>query len=148
MMMYETPYSTSLETRVHSATRLELVVMLYDAAVEAVESARSHLAGGRIKERSLAITKAAEILNELSQSLHCTPGDELSARLSDLYTYMRGLLFDANIRQSDEGLAETGSLLKTLREGWAEAAAHRPENVFVAAAAGAGETQSRYSWSA
>ena len=146
--MYETPYSSSLETRVHSATRLELVVMLYDGAIEAVESARGHLAGGRIKERSLAITKAAEILNELSQSLDCAPGDELSVRLASLYTYMRGLLLDANIRQADEGLAETESLLKTLREGWAEIAQRRAENVFVAEPPAAGATQSRYSWTA
>jgi flagellar protein FliS len=146
--MYETPYGSSLEMRILSATRLELVVILYDAAVEAVESARGHLAGGRIKERSLAITKAVEILNELSRSLDCAKGNELSARLAGLYTYMRGQLLDANIRQSDEGLAQTESLLKTLREGWTEIASQRPEHAFVASAAGASETQSRYAWTA
>jgi flagellar protein FliS len=146
--MYNTPYSSSLEMRILSATPLELVVILYDGAVEAVENAREHLAGGRISERSLAITKAVAILNELSHSLNCAQGDEMSIRLSDLYSYMCGLLLDANVRQSDKGLAETESLLKTLREGWAEIASQRSENVFVAAAAGESETNSRYSWSA
>src|SRR5579883_2798050 len=116
--MYSTPYATSLETRILAATPLELVSILYDGALEAVQSARRHLAEGLIRERSQAVTKAVEILMELSTSLDHERGGELSARLGDLYGYMQRVLLDANFRQTDPGLAEVEGLLKTLREAW------------------------------
>jgi flagellar secretion chaperone FliS len=121
--MYETPYGDTLAARVLSATGLELVQILYDAAIEAVEAARRHLAEGNIAERSRKITHAVEILTELSQSLDHTKGGELSARLADLYNYIQQVLLDANARQQDDGMREAEGLLKTVREAWAQVAA-------------------------
>jgi flagellar secretion chaperone FliS len=120
--MYETPYDSSLEVRVLSATRIELVQILYDAAIEAVEAARRYLLEGKIAERSRSISKAVAILIELSQSLDHTSGGELSARLAGLYSYMQRALLDANYQQTDGGLSETEQLLKTLRGAWAQIA--------------------------
>lgn len=118
--MYENPYGTSLEARVLAATPLELVALLYDGAVEAVQAARRHLAQGNIVERGRAVAKAVKILTELYHSLNRQPADELSKRLAGLYDYMQRTLLDANFRQTDEGFAETERLLKTLREAWAQ----------------------------
>jgi len=121
--MMRNPYSDSLEVRVLSATPLELVTMLYDGAVDAVRSARAHLAAGNIHGRSRSITKAVNILIELSRSLNREAGGELSERLAGLYHFMRKSLLDANFRQTDDGLAITEKLLVSLREAWSAVSA-------------------------
>jgi len=117
--MLANPYADSLELRISSATPLELVTILYDGAIDAVRSAREHLASGEIYLRSRAVTKAVNILIELSRSLNMEAGGELSRRLSGLYDFMQRSLLDANFRQTDEGLATTEKLLTELREAWA-----------------------------
>jgi flagellar protein FliS len=119
--MYNSPYfANSLETRVLSATPIELVQMLYDGAIDSIQAARKHLAEGRIKDRSLSVSKAIAILAELKGSLNYEKGGELSVMLGGLYSYTQRILLEANFRQTDDGLAESERLLKTVREGWAQ----------------------------
>jgi flagellar secretion chaperone FliS len=120
--MYETPYADSLEARILSATRIELVEILYDAALDAVAAARQYLAQGKIMDRSRKVSQAVGILIELHGSLDRKSVGDLGNRLADLYSYMQRRLLDANFRQSDDGLEETERLLKTLREAWAQVA--------------------------
>jgi flagellar secretion chaperone FliS len=116
--MYANPYATSLDAKVLSATPLELVNMLYQAAIEAVQAARRHLVGGEIAERGRSIGIAVGILTELNGSLDHEKGGELSTRLAALYDYVQRTLLDANFRQSDDGLREAEMLLTTLSEAW------------------------------
>jgi flagellar protein FliS len=116
--MYENPYAVSLETQVYSATPVELVRMLFDAAVDSVRAARRHLAERKIPERSRAVTKTYRILAELFGALDRQRGGELSTRLAGLYDYMQRRLLDANFKQTDDGLAEVEKLLLPLQEAW------------------------------
>ena len=118
--MYQSVHDTYFEDRVLSASPLELVHMLYQGAIAAVQDARHHLANGEIMERSRAITKACAILIELTAALDQEAGGEIASRLAGLYGYMRGRLLDANFQQSEEPLGEVLGLLATLDEGWAE----------------------------
>jgi flagellar protein FliS len=109
---------TYLEARVMSASPLELVRILYDAAQRAVQEARRSLAAGDIPARSRHISSAGSILVELAASLDERRGGEIAARLKALYDYMGMRLLDANLRQADEPLAEVLALLATLAEAW------------------------------
>jgi flagellar protein FliS len=116
--MYENPYASSLDTKILAATPMELVKLLYQAAIEAVQAARHHLTRGEIVERGRSVSRAVEVLAELSGSLDHEQGGELSARLAALYDYMQRTLLEANFRQADDGLAQAEMLLKTLNEAW------------------------------
>jgi flagellar protein FliS len=118
--MYDNPYASSLETRIFSATPMELVQMLYKAAIEGVQTARYHLKRGEVVERGRAVTKTVAILAELNSSLDHAKGGELSASLAALYDYLQRTLLDANFRQADDGLAEAEKLLKTLDDAWSK----------------------------
>jgi len=107
-----------LESRVLSADPLELVRMLYQAAVRAVCDARRHLAAGEIRERAQAISRAVEILIELESSLDPQHGGAIATNLARLYDYMRRRLTEAHIRQADDPLREVLGLLTTLSEAW------------------------------
>ena len=116
--MYQNASDAYLETRVLSADPLELVRMLYQAATSAVQDARRQLAAGEIAARSRSITKAWEVLFELTSALDGERGGELAGRLAQLYTYMQSRLIEANTRQEDAPLAEVLGLLVTIAEGW------------------------------
>lgn len=116
--MWNNGHDAYLESRVLSADPIELVNMLYQGCMQAVREARLHLAEGRIAERSREITKACQIVIELAVSLDHERGGEISRRLALLYDYMHRRLLEANMRQSDEPLADVLGLLSTLSEGW------------------------------
>jgi flagellar protein FliS len=116
--MAYTTYDRYLETEVLSADPIQLVNMLYRGALEAVSTARIHLAARAIAERSGRIMKAWDILHELSTSLDRAQAPELSSRLAELYAHMQQRLIDANVQQADAPLAEVETLLITLSEAW------------------------------
>jgi flagellar protein FliS len=92
--------------------------MLYRGALDAIEDARSYLGSGDIEARSRKITKAVEILQELSAALDYEAGGELSRNLGALYDYSQRLLLQANSEQKDEPLEEVHRLLSQLLEAW------------------------------
>jgi flagellar protein FliS len=114
-MAYANSY---LESEVLGATRIELVRKLYRSAIDATAQARRCLETGQIRERSRQITKAWEILAELTQSLNHMEGGELSRSLAELYAYLQNRLLEANSKQSVEPLIDVERLLNTLTEAW------------------------------
>jgi flagellar protein FliS len=127
------PYGANNETRILSATPLELVAMLYEAAISEIRQARRHLAASDVEQRARCIIKAVDILGELAHSLDHQTGGELSAHLAALYDYTQRLLLDANFRQVDGPLAEAVALLEPLSESWHELARREYEVAMPAA---------------
>jgi flagellar secretion chaperone FliS len=115
--MYRDNY---LEDRVMSASPVELVQMLYEGAIEAVERARVCVREGDIPGRARAVTKAADIVGELANSLRQPEGGsaEIETNLRRLYDYVLARLLEGNASQREEPFAEAGRVLNTLREAW------------------------------
>lgn len=115
-------HKSYLENEVLSADPLKLVLLLYRGAIDAIYSARQHLAKRQIRERSKAITKAQlivfELAHTLDHSLEKEKGGSLATELARLYQYIGQRLVDANIHQQDAPLAEASQLLSTLLEAW------------------------------
>ena len=146
--------ATYFEGNVESADPVELVRMLYRAAIEAVEKARQHLREGDIAARSGQLSKAGAILAHLSFSVKPEADAALSRNLIELYDYMQRRLLRANLEQADGPLAEVSSLLNTLLGAWeacqpAESPAAEPmEPVFAGVAdSDAGAEYASQSWS-
>ena len=119
--------NTYEQNRILSASPLELVQILYTAAVRAVESAQNSMNAGDIASRSREISKAQEILFELATSVDSSKGGEIGDRLLALYDYMQGRLAEANARQKDGPLAEVSKLLGTLQDAWSQCGVEEPE---------------------
>lgn len=111
-----------LEARIMSASPVELIGILYGAAQQSVREARRQLAVGNAAERSREISRAVEILVELSCALDREKGGALSGQLVELYDYMVRRLAEAHLRQEDPPLEEVLRLLATLAEAWNEVA--------------------------
>jgi flagellar secretion chaperone FliS len=107
-----------LESRILSADPMELVSLLYQTAISELREARRHLRAKDIRARSKCITKAHNILTELTIALDRNRGGQIAENLRRLYDYMMRRITEANFKQIDEPLAETLRLLTTLQEGW------------------------------
>ena len=118
--MRSNPYKSYIEDEILTADPVKLVRMLYRGAVEAISDARAKLAAGDIRGRSASITKAVEILGELSTALDHEHGGELSVALAAIYDYVQRRLLAGNHEQADAPLAEAERVLRPLAEAWVE----------------------------
>jgi flagellar protein FliS len=107
-----------LESRILSASPIDLVNILYEHAILEVREARRNLAAGEVAARSRNIAKAIAIIGELQSSLDLRAGGEIAANLARLYPYLRERLTSGNVQQSDSPLAEVTQLLETLADAW------------------------------
>jgi flagellar secretion chaperone FliS len=104
--------------RVQTASPLELIRILYEAAIQGVQQAVSALQSGDILARGRAITRTIEILSELRIALRFDVQKEYCNTLAGLYGYMQTQLIRAHSEQSETLLQEVSRLLQTLLEGW------------------------------
>jgi flagellar protein FliS len=109
--------NNQLELMVNAARPLELVVMLYDGAIESIQRAVQAIASGDVQDKAAQVSKATNILSELSGVLDLDQG-EVAHNLAGLYDYMRSQLLQANLRNSPERLEEVARLLAELRGSW------------------------------
>jgi len=95
-----------------------LVRLLYREASRSIAAAKDCLGLGDIPGRTVSISKASAILNELALSLDHARGGEISRGLVEIYDYVQRLLQEANFQQSAAPLEEAHKLVETLREAW------------------------------
>ncbi len=110
-----------IDSGVASSDPHRLVMMLFDALLEAIKLARSHLAAGRIAEKGQALGKAVRIVEEgLKASLDRRAGGPLAGQLAQLYDYASLRLLQANLRNDLAALDEVERLLGELRGAWGQ----------------------------
>jgi flagellar secretion chaperone FliS len=116
--MPNNPYNAYLDASILTAEPIELIRTLYRVAIDAVCEARAHLASGNIRERSKAVSKAHNILRELSASVKPEAEPALGRNLVELYDYMQRRLLTGNLEQKDAPLKEVADLLANMAEAW------------------------------
>ena len=107
-----------------TASRGQLVLMLFDGAVRFLEQA---LAGFEQEDPGLFnltinnnVQRAQAIVDELNGSLDMGQGADLARHLRDLYNYLDRRLDESNRTKSPEGIRESIERLGVLRTAWAE----------------------------
>jgi flagellar secretion chaperone FliS len=115
-------HSAYQHSEILDASPTRLVILLYRGAIEAVVRARAHQLAGERRERATQISRAFELIAELSGSVDRDKGGdegrELALRLLQLYDYMQEQLNRANVEQIVAPLDEVEKLLGSLLEGW------------------------------
>lgn len=107
--------------QIESASPGELVLMLYDGAVEYLRRAEAVLDGEEpdwIEKFHNHLISAQNIVTELMVSLDLEKGGEVAQNLFRLYEYMHHRLVTANLEKDKEILQEICRLLGRLREAW------------------------------
>lgn len=113
---------TYYETHVRSQSPLELVVLLYDGMLRFMRGAVEAIERRDLPAKGAAVSRALAVLGELQSTLNMQEGREVAVTLDSLYTYVSGLVTDANVRNDPAPLHESIHLMTTLREAWVQIA--------------------------
>lgn len=117
---YMDAYRTTLETEVESASPHQLILLLFDGALQAIRQARIHMEKKNIAEKGRLLSMAISIVTAgLLASLDGEKGGEVAGNLGNLYDYCARRLFEANLKNDPAILDEVANILSGLREAWA-----------------------------
>ena len=113
----------NLETSVSQASPHQLIVLLFDGALNAIRLADLYIEKGNIAGKGKAISKAINIIdNGLKSCLNLEQGGEIAENLDQLYYYISQQLVLANLHNDREKLQTCFDLLDNIAQAWREIA--------------------------
>lgn len=113
----------NLETSVSQASPHQLIVLLFDGALNAIRLADLHMQKGNIPDKGKAISKAINIIdNGLKSCLDLNQGGEIAENLDQLYQYISQQLVLANLHNDSKKLQTCFDLLDNIAQAWREIA--------------------------
>ncbi len=125
-MAFANPGARAYQTQsILTASPGQLVLLMYDGALRFMAQARAGFAlpeenPRRIETIHTALLRAQAILSELRANLDMEAGGDIAANLDRLYDYHLRRLFECNLRKDEALLIEVETLVRTLRDAWAE----------------------------
>ncbi len=124
----QNPYQKYLKTKIETASQPQLLVMLFDAAVKKLHTAKRAIGGRKIEEAHTNLVKVQKIFSELMVALDFDMGGDLAKQLFSIYEFVHRRLVDANISQDTAIIDEVLPIVDQLREGWTAAVAKFEED--------------------
>ena len=112
---------TYRENVVRSATSIELVVILFDAAIDDMQRANAAIQAGDVEERAQAIRHAMLILQQLQGTLDFEKGGQVARQFEQFYNLIRARLLESQMRNSTELMQQQIQFMSEVRDCWAEA---------------------------
>jgi flagellar protein FliS len=118
------PYNKYSNNKVYTASKEELVLMLYDGALKFCNQAIIALENkdsdsNEVSKAHTAIVRVQNIVREFQVTLDRQY--EISDQLDSIYDYLYRRLVEANLKKDKEIVAEVRDFLRDLRETWKEA---------------------------
>lgn len=105
-------------TQVLTASDIQIIVLLYDGALQALQLAREGILQNNYTDKARFLGRAIAIISELSDVLDMEKGKDIALSLRQLYSYMLDEMTQANLRHNVGHLDGPIRCLSTLREGW------------------------------
>ncbi len=127
-----------LQAKVATTSPGDILIMLYDGAINFLQSAKERIADGDVAGKGILISKALDILNELDSTLNLEKGGDLAVNLHNLYFFCNSRLLMANLKKDPRIIDEVIKVLSGLRSAYAEINA-TPEGMAAAREAAANQ---------
>ena len=112
------PYQKYKNTAILSASREQILLMLYEGAIKFTKLAIQAAEANNIADRGKNIMRAYDIVVELQVSLDHKVGGDLAKQLDQLYVYMLDQYTKANVRGDISALQSCLKVLNNLYDGW------------------------------
>ena len=109
------------ESAVRGATPLELVILLYDSAIEDMRRALTAMQKSEIENRSAQIAHALMVLQQLQGTLDFERGGSAARQFEQFYNLVRAKLLEAQIRGSSELMRQQIRCMSEVRDSWQQA---------------------------
>jgi flagellar protein FliS len=113
------------QTQVVTSSGVQLIVLLYDGAIQSLEIARREIQAKNVREKARHLGRAIAIIGELNSVLDYEQGGDIARSLRKLYNYILSELVEANARNNEKKLDAPLRCLSTLREAWRDVAAQQ-----------------------
>ena len=109
------------KTSVLSASREQILLMLYEGAIKFTRLALQAAEQKRIADRGHNIIRAFDIIVELNATLDHKVGGVLATQLEQLYVFMMDQYTQANLKGDPEPLKANLKVIENLYDGWKQA---------------------------
>ena len=109
------------ENAVRGATPIELVVILFDAAIDDMRRAVSAIQASDIEQRATAVRHAMLVLQQLQGTLDFEKGGQVAKQFEQFYNLIRAKLLESQLRNSPELMQQQIRFMSEVRDCWAEA---------------------------
>ena len=106
------------DTQTMYASPHQLMLMLFDGALEAMSLTIAAIQNKNFELRSKQNTRSITIINGMRECLDMDAGGELADNLYSLYQYMTQELFRASVKNDDETIRNIQTMLKDIRGSW------------------------------
>ncbi|ELE9704416.1 flagellar export chaperone FliS [Enterobacter cloacae] len=111
--------AVSLDSQITGATPHQLIVLLYDGAINAMKRAEIYFQSGNIARRGEMISRAINIIdNGLRAGLDHEKGGKIAEELESLYEYISRTLLEVNLNKSGDKLPHLIALMTGMAETW------------------------------
>ena len=109
------------KTSVGTASKEQVLLMLYQAAIENCKKAIAAIENNEIAKKGEYIGKLQDIIIELNNCLDFEVGGDIALELSSLYDYVIHASTQANMKIDSEPLRGCLKVLLNLYDGWKQA---------------------------
>ena len=106
------------DTQTMYASPHQLMLMLFDGALEAMSVTIAAIQNKNFELRSKQNTRSITIINGMRECLDMEAGGELADNLFSLYQYMAQELFRASFKNDTETIRNIQTMLKDIRGSW------------------------------
>ena len=106
------------DTQTMYASPHQLMLMLFDGALEAMSLTIAAIRNKNFELRSKQNTRSITIINGMRECLDMDTGGELADNLYSLYEYMAQELFRASFKNDAETVRNIQTMLKDIRGSW------------------------------
>jgi flagellar protein FliS len=110
-----------IETQAKTATKEQLLLMLFDGAIRFAQLGKESMKQSRIEDTFNYFKRAQRIVTELICSLDKRVGPEIYSNLVNLYKFIYFRLVEASLKKEEKCADEALEILLHLRQTWAMA---------------------------
>jgi len=114
---------TYQRSAIQGATPIELVIFLYDSAIQDLGRAVSAMRSGEIERRAAEVGHALMVLQQLQGTLDFERGGTAARQFEQFYNLLRAKVLEAQMRASPELMEHQLRYLSEVRECWIQAKA-------------------------
>ncbi|MFN3453330.1 MAG: flagellar export chaperone FliS [Pseudobdellovibrio sp.] len=115
------PYQKYKQTAITSASREQILLMLYEGAIKFTKLAIQAAEQNKVADRGQNILRAYDIILELQVSLDHKVGGDLAKQLDQLYAFVLDQYTKANVSGDVSALKSSLKIIENLYEGWKQA---------------------------
>lgn len=106
------------DAAVRGATPIELVIVLYDSAIEDMRRALNAMQSNDIEARSSKVSHALMVLQQLQGTLDFDRGGGAARQFEQFYNVVRAKLLEAQMRGSHELMQQQIRYMSEVRDCW------------------------------